>query len=130
MSCAPLCCMPKSPSERPPTNITASTPTHIPVETINARRMRALSTSPRVMRARPAAASSGTAHCTTTSDIETVRNLSYPGSHLKSSSVNHIMWLPQAMNSVNSIAPAIHHLSLAGSSIKAISARNIAAAPR
>ena len=78
----------------------------------------------------PSAASRGMVHCTTTSDIESVRNLLYPGKTLNSSSVSHIRLLPHDITRASTEAATIHQRIRLGSTIRANTASIITAAPK
>ena len=80
----------KSNSEPPATASSRQTPPVTPADQASARSRRRRGTSPLQSRARANAPSTGTAHWTTTSVIETVRNLSYPGRMRKALSLIHI----------------------------------------
>ena len=121
---------PKSKSEPPATASSRHSPPVTPPAHARARSSRLRGTSPRHSRMRAIAPSSGTAHCTTTSVIETVRNLSYPGSSLKASSVNAMKLRPQASSSITAQTATIHQRLRPRTSRAPSTARKRAAAPR
>ncbi len=55
--------------------------------------------------------STGSVTCSTTSAMDTVRNLSYRGNTLKHSLVKAIKWLPTAIRTARMVADSSHHFS-------------------
>ena len=125
-----LSARPKSKNALPATASSRHAPPVIPAAHASARSSRSRGISPFQSRIRASAPSSGTAHCTTTSVIETVRNLLYPGRYLNANSVNPIRLRPQASRIITTHAAMIHHLLRPRASAMPSAARNTAAAPR
>ena len=101
---------PKSKSDPPPSASTRQRPPVMPADQPSARNSLRRGTSPRHSGMSASAPSSGTAHCTITRIIVTVRNLSYPGRYLNASWVSPMKLWPQASSSAATLAATSHHL--------------------